>query len=165
MKTDEQLSCNLQFCHHSRSHKTIPHEDLFDYQILHGVTTQCRCSREKRWKTKFLTAAGLWLIIIVITITVIQQHIASLVCMCSPHCQRALLFCILFCWVHFLALIWWVILLLFVTPEKNWSGKKNECFMDGWMDIFIFVGFKAQIFLLSHLSFFLNFCLSVSFSF
>lgn len=42
-------------------------------------------------------------------------------------------FCLVFCFVHFLALVWWVMILLHpVTPEKEMSRQKEKIGL--WVD-------------------------------
>jgi len=79
MEADQQLPYNLQFRRRCRLNGTISHEELSDDRDAErDVTTRRGCRCEERRKTELPTAVGLGLIIIAITITVIQPHMASL---------------------------------------------------------------------------------------
>lgn len=115
--------------------KTIRCEDPPDDQKNRKAQVQS-WRKKKRQKTEFLTAVGLWLIIIVITITVIQHHIASLVCMCSPRRRRGFS---VWCFVLFISWLSsgesWSFFIL--SPlKKKWAGKKKRS-VYGWTDWYI----------------------------
>lgn len=180
MKWRPTNSCLViySFCHQRRLYKTKRHASLSDDQIPHDVAMQCRCGCEKKKKSRktlSLTAVGLWLIIIVITITVIQNRIVSLVCMCSPHRQRAPLLCVLFCCIYFFTSC--------LSCGESWSvsvpsplkTERNGLRMDAWRDECMSgrLRLKAKIFKFSFFSFFFYFTFplfhllrpSISFSF
>ena len=107
-------------------------------------TSRRRCSCEKkkkrrrRRKTEFLAAVGLWRIIIVITITVIQHHIASLVCMCSPRRRRGFS---VWCFVFFISWLssgesWFFFILSPLKKKWQIDTLTDEC-KDGHLSFFL----------------------------
>ena len=64
-------------------------------------------------------------------------------------------FRLVFCFFHFLALVWWVMILLHpVTPEKEMTDWYTDRWMQGWTSFFL--SFLLSFFLSSFLSFFLS---------
>lgn len=115
---------------------------------------------KKDGKAEILTAVSLWLRIIVIIITVIPHHKASLVCMLHAYVHvttlwglLSFLFCfVLFCFVEFISWLsfgesWHIFVLI---PQKR--NEQAKQWMDyWWMDRWMHGWTNSSLSILSHL--------------